>query len=62
MLSWQKPSDKSVRRFLAKQSALDLSYPEVGATATTPPARYVVDHTRIRLGVCLNTQLLHGNS
>jgi uncharacterized protein (UPF0548 family) len=50
MLSWQKPSDESLRRFLAKQSVLDLSYAEVGATATTPPARYVVDHTRIRLG------------
>ena len=50
MLSWQKPTDEFVRRFLAKQSALDLSYPEVGATATTPPAHYVVDHTRIRLG------------
>jgi len=50
MLSWQKPSDESLRRFLAKQSLLDLSYAEVGATATTPPARYVVDHTRIRLG------------
>ncbi len=50
MLSWRKPSVESVRRFLTEQAALDFSYSEVGATATTPPVNYVVDRTRIKLG------------
>jgi uncharacterized protein (UPF0548 family) len=32
------------------QAKLDLTYWGVGATATQPPAGYVVDHTRIKLG------------
>jgi Domain of unknown function (DUF1990) len=32
------------------QSKLDLTYPAVGATAAVPPAGYVVDRTRIKLG------------
>jgi len=39
-----------MRRFLAAQSTLGFSYPEIGATATAPPASYVVDHTRVKLG------------
>jgi uncharacterized protein (UPF0548 family) len=35
---------------LAAQSKLDLTYPAVGATAVVPPAAYVVDRTRIKLG------------
>ncbi len=50
MLSLLKPSAESIRRFLTEQSLLDFSYSAVGATATTPPAGYVVDHTRIQLG------------
>ena len=50
MLSLYKPSVASLRRFVAEQKALDFSYPAVGATANTPPAGYVVDHTRIELG------------
>ncbi len=50
MLSLQKPSVESIRRFLSEQSALDFSYPAVGATATTPPAGHVVDRTRVKLG------------
>ena len=50
MLSLRKPSAESIRRFLAKQAVLDFSYSAVGATATTPPAGYVVDRTRIKLG------------
>ncbi len=50
MLSLQKPSVESVRRFLTEQSALDFSYSAVGATATTPPAGYVVDRPRVKLG------------
>jgi uncharacterized protein (UPF0548 family) len=50
MLSLQKPPAERLRRFLAAQSKLDLTYPAVGTTAAVPPAGYAVDHTRIRLG------------
>lgn len=49
--SLQKPGPDILRQFLAEQSELDFSYPDVGATAGTPPAGYVVDRTRIELGV-----------
>jgi uncharacterized protein (UPF0548 family) len=35
---------------LASQSNLGFTYAAVGATAALPPAGYVVDHTRIKLG------------
>jgi uncharacterized protein (UPF0548 family) len=50
MKSLRRPSDATVRGFLTSQSKLGLTYTAVGATATLPPAGYVVDHTRIRLG------------
>ena len=50
MLSLRRPTAATVRTFLAAQARLDLTYPAVGATATTPPAQYVVDHTRCMLG------------
>jgi uncharacterized protein (UPF0548 family) len=50
MLSLRKPSAARLRDFLATQSKLDLTYAAVGATAAVPPAVYVVDHTRIKLG------------
>ena len=50
MKSLRRPSAVTIGEFLAVQSKLDFTYPEVGATATVPPAGYVVDHTRIRLG------------
>jgi uncharacterized protein (UPF0548 family) len=50
MKSLRRPSSASVREFLAAQAKLDFTYPAVGATATAPPAGYVVDHTRIKLG------------
>jgi uncharacterized protein (UPF0548 family) len=40
----------TVRDFLAAQAKSDFTYPAVGATANLPPAGYVVDHTRIKLG------------
>lgn len=46
----QKPSSDVLGRFLAEQAALDFSYSAVGATATTPPAGFTVDRTRIELG------------
>jgi uncharacterized protein (UPF0548 family) len=50
MLLLQKPSVDRLHEFLAAQSKLDLTYSAVGATAAVPPAGYVVDRTRIRLG------------
>lgn len=39
-----------MRRFLAAQAKLRFTYEAVGATAGTPPAGYVGDRTRIKLG------------
>lgn len=50
MPSLRKPSAERLRQFLAAQAKLDLTYPTVGATAAVPPAGYVVDRTRVRLG------------
>ena len=50
MLSLRKPSANRLRDFLAMQSKLDLTYAAVGATAVIPPAGYVVDRTRVKLG------------
>jgi uncharacterized protein (UPF0548 family) len=50
MLSLRKPSAERLRDFLATESKRDLTYPAVGATAAVPPAGYVVDRTRTKLG------------
>ena len=50
MFSLRKPSVESIRGFLKTQAVLDFSYPAVGATATSQPAGYVTDRTRIMLG------------
>lgn len=50
MISWGKPSAELIRRFLTEQEKLPFTYSPVGATAETPPAGYVVDHTRVKLG------------
>jgi len=50
MLFLRRPTAEAIREFLASQARLDLTYSAVGATTTNPPAGYVVDHTRIRLG------------
>ena len=50
MFSLRKPSVESIRGFLKKQAALDISYPAAGATANSLPAGYVTDRTRILLG------------
>ena len=50
MLSLRKPSAEFIRRFLLEQAKLDFTYSAVGATGGTPPAGYVIDHTRIKLG------------
>jgi uncharacterized protein (UPF0548 family) len=50
MLSLWKPAPARIEAFLAAQAGLAFTYAPVGATATTPPLGYVVDHTRVRLG------------
>jgi len=50
MLSLQKPSAESIRRFLAEQTKLPYNYCAVGATVLTLPTGFVVDRTRIKLG------------
>jgi len=50
MLSLRKPSAESIGRFLELQQKLPFTYAAVGATATTPPAGFAVDHTRVKLG------------
>jgi uncharacterized protein (UPF0548 family) len=50
MLSLRKPSAEVLRKFVAAQSKFDFTYSAVGATAAVPPAGYVVNRTRIKLG------------
>jgi uncharacterized protein (UPF0548 family) len=50
MLSLRKPTAETIRPFLTAQAKLPFTYSAVGATAGTPPAGYVVDHARIKLG------------
>jgi uncharacterized protein (UPF0548 family) len=50
MLFLRRPTAETIQAFLAAQARLNLTYSAVGATATKPPAGYVVDHTRIKLG------------
>lgn len=50
MFLLRHPTDAVIHAFLQAQARLDFTYLESGATATTPPANYVVDHTRVRLG------------
>lgn len=50
MFSFRKPSPETVQRFLAEQKKCAFTYSAVGDTEKTPPAGFVVDHTRVRLG------------
>jgi uncharacterized protein (UPF0548 family) len=47
-----QPTEAEVRAFLAAQSKLSFSYPEVGATRvpSNPPAGYLINHYRGKLG------------
>jgi uncharacterized protein (UPF0548 family) len=44
------PSEDTILRFIWKQKDSAFSYPEVGASASTVPTGYNLDHTRIQLG------------
>ncbi len=50
MFTIREPSDRDVADFISRQRNLPFTYSEVGATNTTPPAGYTVDHSRIQLG------------
>jgi len=50
MFLMREPSEEDAARFVASQRELPFTYAEVGATNTTPPTTYTVDHNRIRLG------------
>jgi uncharacterized protein (UPF0548 family) len=50
MFRINEPSERDVAKFIESQRNLDFTYREVGATNTTPPAGFTVDHNRIQLG------------
>ena len=50
MFLFHKPSQTEVEAFISRQSREQFSYPEVGATSGTPPARYTIDRNRTKLG------------
>lgn len=50
MFLFSRPSDDEVREFLNKVATSSFSYSELGTTDMEPPARYNIDHNRIKLG------------
>jgi len=50
VLSITRPSEARIGAFLDRRRAIPLSYPHVGCTHGEPPAGYVCDHNRVRLG------------
>jgi uncharacterized protein (UPF0548 family) len=50
MVLLRRPTAETIQAFVAAQAGRDLTYPAVGATATTPPAGYRVGRGRVRLG------------
>ncbi|MCI0526546.1 MAG: DUF1990 domain-containing protein [Nitrospira sp.] len=51
MFLLKKPSEERIQQVLASQRDCPFSYPEVGASREeAPPAGYMVDHNRIKLG------------
>lgn len=55
MFLLRRPSDDFVRQFIANQSSLPFSYPDVGSTGTHPPAGFHIDHNRTQLGIGAET-------
>lgn len=45
-----KPADQQIQQFIFNLAHSNYSYREVGATASTIPRSYTVDHNRVRLG------------
>jgi uncharacterized protein (UPF0548 family) len=50
MIRLGRPSPALLTEFLRSQASSSFTYTAVGATATTPPAGYDLNHTRVRLG------------
>ena len=50
MLFIARPTDQEIRARLASREAMRFSYSEVGATRSTPPAGYRINHMRALLG------------
>ena len=50
MFSLRTPSPELIRDFVGEQARLNFSYSFVGQTASTPPAGFNIDHTRLTLG------------
>lgn len=50
MFTIKEPSERDVENFIFSQRNSEFTYREVGATNTTPPAGYKIDHNRIQLG------------
>jgi uncharacterized protein (UPF0548 family) len=55
MFRLERPGAGQIGEFLAAQRERSFSYTEVGATRSTPPAGYTVDHNRARLGAGADT-------
>jgi uncharacterized protein (UPF0548 family) len=45
-----KPSDQQIRAYVLSLAGLKYSYHDVGATASTIPRSYTIDHNRVQLG------------
>lgn len=50
MFLLRRPSAEQIEGFLHRQRGVEFSYPEIGATRSSPPQRYTVDRNRIALG------------
>ena len=50
MFLLNRPNNTSIQKFLNVCTGLDLSYSEIGATRSTAPDGYNIDHNRMRLG------------
>jgi len=50
MLFMARPTDQEIHARLAAREAMPFSYSEVGATRSTPPAGYRINHMRALLG------------
>jgi uncharacterized protein (UPF0548 family) len=50
MIRLRKPGTGSLKAYLDGRAGMGFTYPAVGATASTPPTGYAVDHARVKLG------------
>ncbi len=55
MFLFNEPSPQAVSDFIARQHDKPFTYSAVGATSTTPPRDFTIDHNRIELGKGVET-------